>query len=60
MNHFFFTSFIFDYVIYVRRIGENLQEYIPNLDTLMLDNNMLQELSDVDPLATLPKLAHVR
>ena len=26
----------------------------------MLNNNMFQELTDVDPLATLPKLAHVR
>lgn len=43
-----------------RRIAENLQEYIPNLDTLMLNNNALQELTDVDPLATLPKLVHVR
>lgn len=43
-----------------RRIAENLQEYIPNLDTLMLNNNALQELTDIDPLATLPKLVHVR
>ena len=46
--------------MYFRRLAEDLQEYIPNLDTLMLNNNMFQELIDVDPLATLPKLAHVR
>lgn len=46
--------------IIFRRVAENLQEYIPNLDTLMLNNNMLQEFTDIDPLATLSKLAHVR
>ncbi|CAF3195076.1 unnamed protein product [Rotaria socialis] len=44
---------------HIARIAENLQEYIPNLDTLMINNNMLQELSDIDPLATLTKLTHV-
>ncbi|CAF4066711.1 unnamed protein product [Rotaria magnacalcarata] len=44
---------------HITRIAEGLQQYIPNLDTLMLNNNMLQELIDIDPLATLPKLAHV-
>lgn len=44
---------------HITRLAEDLQEYIPNLDTLMLNNNMFQELTDVDPLATLPKLAHV-
>ncbi|CAF3554211.1 unnamed protein product [Rotaria sordida] len=44
---------------HIARIADNLQEYIANLDTLMLNNNMLQELSDIDPLATLPKLTHV-
>ncbi|CAF0998538.1 unnamed protein product [Adineta ricciae] len=43
----------------IARIAENLQEYIPNLDTLMLLNNTLQELTDIDPLATIPKLTHV-
>ena len=42
------------------RIAENLEQYIPNLDTLMLNNNMFQELNEIDPLATLPKLAHIR
>jgi len=44
---------------HIARIAENLQEYIPNLDTLMLNNNAFQELTDIDPLATLPKLVHV-
>ncbi len=43
-----------------RRFAENLEEYIPNLDTLILNNNLLQVLTDIDPLATLPKLTHVR
>lgn len=38
------------------RIGENLEQYIPNLETLVLTNNNLTELGDLDPLATLPKL----
>ena len=42
-----------------RRIAENLEEYIPKLDTLILNNNLLQELTDIDPLSTLPKLTHV-
>jgi len=43
-----------------RRFAENLEEYIPNLDTLVLNNNLLQVLTDIDPLATLPKLTHIR
>ncbi|KAG7299381.1 U2 small nuclear ribonucleoprotein A' [Plutella xylostella] len=38
------------------RIGENLEQYLPNLESLILTNNHLQELGDLDPLATLPKL----
>lgn len=44
---------------HISKIAENLEQYIPNLDTLMLNNNSLQELADIDPLATLSKLAHV-
>lgn len=44
---------------HIARIAEDLQVYIPNLDTLMLNNNALQELTDIDPLGTIPKLAHV-
>ncbi|CAF4778728.1 unnamed protein product [Pieris macdunnoughi] len=38
------------------RIGENLEQYLPNLDTLILTNNNLAELGDLDPLASLSKL----
>lgn len=38
------------------RIAENLQENLPNLDTLILTGNNIQELGDLDPLSSLPKL----
>ncbi|KAH9644276.1 hypothetical protein HF086_003775 [Spodoptera exigua] len=38
------------------RIGENLEQYIPNLESLVLTNNNITELGDLDPLTTLPKL----
>lgn len=40
----------------VVKIGENLEQHIPNLETLILTGNMMQELGDIDPLATLPNL----
>ncbi|GBN10626.1 U2 small nuclear ribonucleoprotein A' [Araneus ventricosus] len=40
----------------VCRIGENLQESLPNLDTIILTNNHIQELGDIDPLATVKSL----
>lgn len=40
----------------IMRISENLEEYIPNLDTLILTNNLVQELGDLDPLITLKNL----
>ncbi|CAF1024217.1 unnamed protein product [Adineta ricciae] len=43
----------------IASIAQNLEEYIPNLDTVILNNNSLQNLTDIDPLSTLPKLAHV-
>ncbi len=42
-----------------RRIAENLEQYIPKIDTLILNNNLLQELTDIDPLSTLSNLFHV-
>lgn len=39
-----------------RRIGEHLEEYIPNLDSLILTGNQLDELSDIEPLVNLEKL----
>ncbi|PVD23776.1 hypothetical protein C0Q70_17050 [Pomacea canaliculata] len=41
------------------RIGENLGEVIPNLNTLILTNNAIHELGDLDPLASLSKLEHL-
>ncbi|RZC40850.1 U2 small nuclear ribonucleoprotein A' [Asbolus verrucosus] len=38
------------------RIGEHLEEYIPNLESLILTGNHLEELSDIEPLSTLEKL----
>ncbi|XP_060529298.1 U2 small nuclear ribonucleoprotein A' [Cylas formicarius] len=38
------------------RIGEHLEEYIPNLDTLVLTGNQMEELGDLEPLLTLEKL----
>ncbi|OWR42167.1 U2 small nuclear ribonucleoprotein A [Danaus plexippus plexippus] len=38
------------------RLTENLEQYLPNLETLVLTNNNLSELGDLDPLSTLPKL----
>ncbi|XP_054274900.1 U2 small nuclear ribonucleoprotein A'-like [Macrosteles quadrilineatus] len=43
----------------VVRIAEGLENYIPNLETLILTGNLLQELADLDPLATLPNLTNL-
>ncbi|GIL52760.1 hypothetical protein Vafri_8549 [Volvox africanus] len=43
----------------VARIARGLEEFIPNLDTLILTNNRINNLQDIDPLATLPKLEHL-
>lgn len=41
---------------YLRRVIENLEQYIPSLETLILTGNQIQELGDIDPLTTLPNL----
>ncbi|CAG9861972.1 unnamed protein product [Phyllotreta striolata] len=38
------------------RIGEHLEEYIPNLESLILTGNQMEELGDIEPLVTLEKL----
>jgi len=43
----------------ITRIVENLEEFIPNLDSLILTNNLIQELGDLDPLVTLKNLRTV-
>ncbi|GFR47886.1 hypothetical protein Agub_g9696, partial [Astrephomene gubernaculifera] len=40
----------------VGRISRGLEEFIPNLEVLILTNNRINNLQDIDPLATLPKL----
>ncbi|XP_018575812.1 U2 small nuclear ribonucleoprotein A' [Anoplophora glabripennis] len=38
------------------RIGEHLEEYIPNLESLILTGNQIADLGDIDPLVSLEKL----
>lgn len=40
----------------IARIADDLEESIPNLESIILTGNNLQELSDIDPLAKFPKL----
>jgi len=40
----------------IARIANNLGEQLPNMETLVLSNNKLQNLTDIDPLAELPNL----
>lgn len=42
-----------------RRIGDNLHETIPNLETLVLTNNMIQDLAEIDNLCELKELKHL-
>lgn len=39
------------------RIADSLEECIPNLETLMLTGNMIQELGDIEPLVKLQNLS---
>jgi U2 small nuclear ribonucleoprotein A' len=41
------------------RISDNLQENLPSLETLILTNNSLKELSDIDPLKTITTLQYL-
>uniref|UniRef100_A0A1E1XFR1 Probable U2 small nuclear ribonucleoprotein A' n=1 Tax=Amblyomma aureolatum TaxID=187763 RepID=A0A1E1XFR1_9ACAR len=43
----------------VCRIGENLQEHLPALETLVLTNNQIQNLGDLDPLASIKTLTYL-
>jgi len=40
----------------ISKIEKNLEEFLPHLDTLVLTNNRLTNLSDIDPLSTLSSL----
>lgn len=46
----------FALVLFHSRIGDNLNEFIPNLESIIFTANNIQELSDLDPLQQLPKL----
>lgn len=41
------------------RIGDNLQEVLPCLESLILSNNHLQELGDLDTLSTIKTLTYL-
>ncbi|BFY99365.1 hypothetical protein BsWGS_02405 [Bradybaena similaris] len=41
------------------RISDNLQENLPSLESLILTNNSLKELSDIDPLSTITTLKYL-
>lgn len=43
-------------ISFFSRIADDLQETIPNLESLILSGNNLQELGDIDSLAKLQKL----
>uniref|UniRef100_A0A672SBA6 U2 small nuclear ribonucleoprotein A'-like n=2 Tax=Sinocyclocheilus grahami TaxID=75366 RepID=A0A672SBA6_SINGR len=42
------------------RFGENLEQSLPNLKELILTSNNIQELGDLDPLATVKSLTLLR
>lgn len=44
------------YGLIYSRIGDNLHEYLPNLESIILTGNNIQEFSDLEPLLSLPKL----
>lgn len=46
--------------LWLRRIGEDLHECLPNLESLVLSNNSMTELGDLDPLSNLKSLQHLR
>lgn len=43
-----------------RRIGEHLEQNLPNLDTLILTGNNVQELGDLDVLSSVTTLTTLR
>jgi U2 small nuclear ribonucleoprotein A' len=42
---------------WIGRIADDLHESVPNVETLVLTNNHMQELGDIEPLAKLQKLS---
>jgi len=43
----------------ISKIGPNLGESLPNLETLVLTNNRLNNLADIDPLADIPSIRRI-
>jgi len=46
----------FDIITLFRRVSETLHESLPNLDTIILTNNMVSELVEIDNLQNLANL----
>lgn len=46
--------------IYFSRIADNIGANLPKLSMVVLTNNNLQELGDLDPLASIKNLEHLR
>lgn len=43
----------------INRIESNIHEYVPNLTTLILTNNSIQELGDLEALSHCKRLTHL-
>ncbi|KAI7904728.1 U2 small nuclear ribonucleoprotein A [Cokeromyces recurvatus] len=43
----------------ISKIDSELSDYIPNVHTIILTNNAIQELGDLEPLVRLKKLTHL-
>lgn len=41
---------------FYRRISENLHEFLPNIESIILTGNNIQELGDLEPLIHFTKL----
>jgi U2 small nuclear ribonucleoprotein A' len=43
----------------ISKIESGLETYVPNLHTIILTNNLINELGDLEPLTKLKKLTHL-
>lgn len=43
----------------ISKVDSGLGEYVPNVHTIILTNNSIQELGDLEPLSELKKLTHL-
>lgn len=46
----------FHWCLFFRRIAENLHEFLPNLESVILTGNNIQDFSDLEPLLPFTKL----